>query len=208
MPRISTGVEGGAVSSNVSAIVKHGSNLAVDVAYNEIVAGVERAVLHEDGGHRAAAAIEFGFEHDARCSAFWSGLQLREIGDQADHFEQKIQIGFLFRRDVDENRFAAPVFRHQAAIGELFLHAIGHGVGLVDLVDCDNDGNFRGMRVIDGFDRLRHHAIIGSHDQHDDVSGLGAARTHASEGFVTGRIEKHNLAAERRRLTSSVMRTL
>ena len=156
---------------------------------------LQRAVLHQHGGHRSAAAIQLGFEHDAGCRAIGSGLQFLQIGHQADHFHQQVQIGFLLGRDVDEYRGAAPVFRHQAAIGELLLHAIGHGVGLVDLVDRDDDRHFGGVGVIDGFERLRHHAVIGGHDQHDDVGGLGAARTHAGEGFVTGRIEEHDLAA-------------
>ena len=52
------------------------------------------------------------------------------------------------------------------------------------------------MRVVDGFDGLRHDAVIGGGDEHDDVGGFGAAGTHAGEGFVTGRIEEHDLASE------------
>ena len=54
--------------------------------------------------------------------------------------------------------------------------------------------------MINGFDRLRHNAVIGGHNQNHDVSGLGAASPHAGEGFVTGRIEEYDLAAVRRRL--------
>ena len=52
------------------------------------------------------------------------------------------------------------------------------------------------MCVINGFQSLRHHAIVGSHHQHDDVCGLRAARPHASEGFVTWRIEENDLTSE------------
>ena len=90
---------------------------------------------------------------------------------------------------------AAPVFRHQAAIGQLLLHPIRHGVRLVDLVDRDDDRNFGGVGVVDGFEGLRHDAVIGRHDQHDDVRGLRSARTHAGEGFVTRRVQEHDLAA-------------
>ena len=55
------------------------------------------------------------------------------------------------------------------------------------------------MRVIDGLNRLRHHAIIGGHDQHHDIGCLRAARPHARKRFVTRRIQKHNLAPVRRR---------
>ena len=72
-------------------------------------------------------------------------------------------------------------------------------VRLIDLVHGDNDRNFGGVRVIDGFNRLRHDAVIGGDDQHDNVGRLGSARTHAGKRFVTRRIEEHNLAPERRR---------
>ena len=61
-------------------------------------------------------------------------------------------------------------------------------------------GHVRRFSVIDGFQSLRHHAVIGSHDQHHDVGHLRSARTHAGEGFVTGRIEEDDLAAKRRRV--------
>ena len=55
------------------------------------------------------------------------------------------------------------------------------------------------MRVVDRFNRLRHHSVIGSSNQHHNVGRLRSARTHARERFVTRRIQKHNLAAECRR---------
>ena len=123
-----------------------------------------------------------------------------KIRNQANHFEQQVEIGFLLRRNVDENRRAAPIFRHQPAIGELLLDPLGHGVGLINLVDGHDDGHFRGVSVIDGFDRLRHNAVIGAHDQHNDVGSLRTAGTHAGKRFVTRRIEENNLAAVGRRL--------
>ena len=78
----------------------------------------------------------------------------------------------------------------------MLLHAVGQGVRLVDFVYRNDDRNFGGVGVIDGFERLRHHAVIGGDHQHDDVRGLGSARTHAGESFVTRRIQEHDLAAE------------
>ena len=172
-------MEGGASASGLAAIVEHGADFAVGVADDEIVAGVEGAVLHEDGGDGAAAAIELGFEDDAAGGAAGSGFELLEIGREADHFEEEIEIGFLFGGDVDEDGFAAPLFGHEAVIGELLFDAIGHGVGLIDFVDGDDDGHFGGMSVVDGLDRLRHDAVVGGDDEHDDVGGFGAAGAHA-----------------------------
>ena len=168
---------------------------------------LKRAVLHQHRGHRSAAAIEFGFEHHAGRGAFRSRLQLRRSATRQIISISRLRFVFFFAETSTNTVLPPQSSGHQAAIGELLLHAIGHGVGLVDLVDRDDDRNFGGVRVIDGFERLRHHAVIGSHDQHDDVGGLGAARTHAGEGFVTRRIEEHDLAPEGGD-SLSVMRTL
>jgi len=49
--------------------------------------------------------------------------------------------------------------------------------------------------VVDGFLRLRHHAIIGGDDQDNDVSHFRAPRAHAREGFVARRIHETRFAA-------------
>jgi hypothetical protein len=95
---------------------------------------------------------KFRFEHHTCGSAFRGRLQLLQVGHQDNHFHQQVQIRFLFCGDVDEYRLAAPLLGHQAAIGELLLDAIRQRIGLVDLVDCNDDRHFSSMRVIDGFD--------------------------------------------------------
>ena len=85
----------------------------------------------------------------------------------------------------------------------MFLNAIGHGVGLVDLVDGHNDRHIGSLSVIDGFQRLRHHAVIGGDDQHNDVRDLRSASAHAGKGFVTWCIEEDDLAAVSRRVLVS-----
>ena len=49
--------------------------------------------------------------------------------------------------------------------------------------------------MVDGFQGLRHDAVVGRHHQDDDVGDLGAAGTHAGEGFVAGRVDEDDLAA-------------
>ena len=76
----------------------------------------------------------------------------------------------------------------------------GFGVGLVDLVDGDDDRHLGGACVVDGLDGLGHDAVVGCDDDDDDVGDLGAACTHAGEGLVTRGIEEDDLAAERGRI--------
>ena len=106
----------------------------------------------------------------------------------------------LLGRDVDEHRASAPCLRLQAAIGKLLLDLIRIGFRLIDLVHRHDDRHIRRLRVVDRLQRLRHHAVIRRHHDHDDVGDLRAACTHAGKGLVTRRIEEHDLAPKRRRI--------
>ena len=48
-----------------AAVVLHGAHLAEYRAADEEIAHAQRAVAHQHGGHRTAAAVELGFEHGA-----------------------------------------------------------------------------------------------------------------------------------------------
>ncbi len=73
---------------------------------------------------------------------------------------------------------------------QLLAHSIGIGVRLIDLVDRNDDRHPGGLGVIDGFDGLRHHAVIGGNHQNHDVGDLGAACAHRGEGGVAGRVDE------------------
>ena len=185
----------------LAAIVEHGTYFSVHIPDHEVVARVERAVLHQNRAYRAAAAIQFRFEHYAARRASQSRFQFLQVGGQTDHFHQQIQIRFLLGGNVDEYRRATPLFGHQSAIRELLLDPLRQRSRLIDLVYRNNNGNFGGVRVVDGFNRLRHDAVVGRGDQHHDVGCFRSACAHARERFVTRRIQEHNLApVSRRRL--------
>ena len=78
----------------------------------------------------------------------------------------------------DHYGIAAPVFRQQAAVGQLLLDPVDLRVGLVDLVDRHDDRHLRRAGVIDRFDRLRHDAVVRRDHQNDNVRDLGAASPH------------------------------
>ncbi len=42
---------------------------------------------------------------------------------------------------------------------------------------------------------LRHHAVVGGDDQHDDVGDVGAAGPHRGERLVAGRVDEGDGAA-------------
>jgi hypothetical protein len=69
-------------------------------------------------------------------------------------------------------------------------------VGLVDLVDRDDQRHARSLGVLHGLDRLRHDAIVGRDHQHHDVGQFRASRTHLRERSMARRVEEadHALA--------------
>jgi hypothetical protein len=87
---------------------------------------------------------------------------------------------------------AAPFFRLQSELREFTLHALWIRSWHVDLVDRHDDRHAGRLRVVDGFLRLRHDAVIGRHHEDDDVGDLGAAGTHHREGRVTWCVEEHD----------------
>ena len=68
-------------------------------------------------------------------------------------------------------------------------------MGLVDLVDGEDDGHAGSGGVVDCFDGLRHDVVVGGHDDDYKVGDLGAAGTHGGERFVTGGVKEGDVAA-------------
>ena len=101
------------------------------------------------------------------------------------------------RRHVHEHRVAAPVLGQHVVLRQIVPDLVGIRIALVDLGDRDDDRHFRRARVLNRFDRLRHDAVVGRDDQHDDVRDLRAARTHRGERRVARRIEERDDALRR-----------
>ncbi len=181
---------------SAATIVKHGANLAEDVADDKVFAGVQGSIVDQYGGHRAASAIELGFQHGTGGEALGRCLELLHVRHQADHFHELVEIGVLLGRNIHVDGVATPVFGQQAAVGKLLLDAVGLRFRLVDLVDGDDERNLGGLGVVDGLKGLRHDSVIGGNHQNHDVRDLGAAGAHAGEGFVTRGIQEDDLAAK------------
>ena len=164
-------------------------------AGHDDVAGLERATLHQNRCHRAAAAIEPRFNHRALSRAVRIGSQFEHFGLQRDHVEQLVEIGFCFGRDFDFQGIAAERLDLDFMLQQFGAHALGLGVGFVDLVDGDDDRHLRRLGVLNRFHRLRHDAVVGRDHEHDDIGDLGAARAHRREGGVAGRIDESDAAA-------------
>ncbi len=123
-----------------------------------------------------------------------AGAQLHHLGLKQNGVEQFVETQLLERRDLDVHRRSAPRLGNEPVVGKLLPDAVGVGFRKVDLVDGNNDGNLGFLGMVDGFESLGHDAIVGRHDQDDDVRDLGAAGAHQRERLMAGSIEEGHLA--------------
>ena len=110
---------GAGFGDGAAAVVEHGADLAEGVADDVAVAEAEGSVLDEDAGDGAAAAIELGFDDGADGGTVGLGLLLVDVGDEADHLLEQVEVDALLGGDFDELGVAALVGGLQAAGGEL-----------------------------------------------------------------------------------------
>jgi len=82
-------------------------------------------------------------------------------------------------------------------------HLVGVGRLLVDLVDRHDDRHLGGARVVDRFNRLRHHAVVGGNHQNHDIRGFCAALAHGGKGFMAWRIDEGDEAVLRGNLVGA-----
>src|SRR5664280_1773176 len=153
----------------LALIVDERLDLAVRGAGDHRVTNREEALLDHDRGDRTASDFEIRLEHGADRSPRRSSDELTDLGDQEDLFEQFVDAGALQGRDLDDDRVAAPLLRYESVFADLLEDPIGVGVGLVHLVDRDDQGDVGGLGVVDRFDGLGHDADVGGDHQNDDV---------------------------------------
>ena len=75
------------------------------------------------------------------------------------------------------------------------LTRVGIGIGLVDLVERDDDRDLGRLRVGDGLEGLGHDAVVGGDDDDRDVGDAGATGTHGGERLVTRGVEEDDALA-------------
>src|SRR5437763_2509224 len=176
----------------LAVLVHHRPDPPVVDAGDDGVPDAERPVLDEDGCDRTTPLLELRLDHRAGGWLVRVRLQLHHFRLEQDGLEQLLQPFPGARRHRDHHRLAAPLLGNQAMLGELLFDPFGLGFRLVDLVDGHHHRHFRGLGVVDGLDRLRHHAVVGGDHQHRDVGDVGAPRAHGGERLVARRIEERD----------------
>jgi hypothetical protein len=95
----------------------------------------------------------------------------------------------------DGEHVAAIALERDVVLQQVEADLVRVAAGLVDLVDRHDQRHLGRLGVADRLDRLRLDAVVGGHDQDDDVRDRGAARAHRGEGLVAGRVEEGDAPA-------------
>ena len=151
---------------------------------------MQGAGLHQHGGHRATALIETGLDDDTLSGRILRGSQFQHLGLQQNRLEQLIDPLSGLGRNLDEHGIATPVFRYNFLGNQFLTDTLGVGALLVDLVHCHHDRHLGRLGMVDGLNRLRHHAIVGRYHEDHDIGGLGTASPHGGERLVPRRIQE------------------
>ena len=171
-------------------VVLEGADAPERLADDDDVADLERPGLDERRRDRPAALVELGLDDGADGVALRVGLELLEIGDEQDHLDQLVEPDPGLRRDRHERHVAAVLLDDDPGLGQLGLDPLGVGVGLVDLVERDDDRHLGRLGVADRLERLGHDPVVRRDHDDRDVGHPGAAGAHRRERLVTRGIEE------------------
>ena len=94
-----------------------------------------------------------------------------------------------------ERSVTAVILRNNLFGNQLLLDTLRVGFGLVNFVHRDNEWNSRRFGVMNCFFCLRHHTIVRSNNQDNQVSRFRTACTHRCKGFVPRCIKEGHHAA-------------
>src|SRR5690606_38363517 len=179
----------------LAALIEHGADATEGHTAQNHITLTQSTVLDQHGCYRTTTLVKTRFDHDTAAWRRRGCLELENFGLQQHGFEQLINAGTHLGGHRNERRVTAPLFRHHIQRGQAVLDVVRIGFGLVDLVDCNDQGHPSGFRMLDRFLCLRHDAIISCHHQDHDIGRLRTTGTHGGKRGVTRGIQEGHHAA-------------
>src|SRR5437773_1392644 len=158
-------------------LVDQGADFAPELSANDHVAHAQRPFAHQDGG-RWSAGFEARFDDVAFGGSIGVGFEFQDFGLEYDHFEQLVDSLLGEGRDVHKDGVAAPFLADQPFVLQLLADFHRVCVGMVGLVDCDDDGDLGGLGVAESLEGLGDDRVVGGDHQHHDVGDVGATGAH------------------------------
>ncbi len=177
-----------------TALVEQRAHAAGVHAADEIVADVQSAVLTRTVATGPLPGSSCASMTAPTCATVRIRLEVENFGLQQNLIEQRVDVRCPSSRDLAREVSATELLQHDTVLKEVLLHLHRICAREIDLVDRDDHRHAGVLGVRDRFDRLRHHLIVSSDDEHDDVGHLCAARAHGRECFVTRSVEKRDRA--------------
>ena len=181
---------GASIAQQLALVTAHGAHAAHSGTGNDDVAGVQGAVLHQNGGNGALALVQTGLNDRTLGAAVGVCLQLHDLSFQSNAFQQVVDAHAGQGRHRDAGYIAAPVLGDDAVLGQAFHHALGVCGGLIHLVHCHDNLDICSLGVVDGLDGLGHDAVVGSNHQNCNIGHVGTAGTHGGERLVARGIQE------------------
>ena len=151
--------------------------------------------MNQQCGNRAAAFVQTCLNNDTFGRCIDWGSQFQNFSFEQDGFEQCIDVQAFFSGNVDKLYIAAPFVRHDFVRSQLLADTLWVGGFFIDFVDGNHHRYARSFSVGNGFDGLRHHAVVGGNHEDHDIGCFRTARTHCGKRFVTRSIQESNHAA-------------
>ncbi len=117
------------------------------------------------------------------------GLALRSriSACSRNRLEQLVEVEAGLGRDFDIEHFNRHGFHEHLMLEESVRTFCGLAVGLSILLIATMIGTLGGLGVVDRFDGLRHHAVVGRHHRMAKSVTWAPRATHGGEGRVAGR---------------------
>ena len=181
---------GAGIAQQLALVAAHGAHAAHSGTGNDHIAGVQGAVLHQNGGNGALALVQTGLDDRTLGAAVGVCLQLHDLSFQSNALQQVVDAHAGQGRHRDAGHIAAPVLGDDAVLGQAFHHALGVCSGLIHLVHCHDNLDVCSLGVVDGLDGLGHDAVVGSNHQNGDIGHVGTAGTHGGERLVARGIQE------------------
>ena len=109
---------------------------------------------------------------------------------KSDHFQKFFDTGSFGGGNFADHGLSTPLFGGEAKLLQLAFDFIEIGVGQIDFIHCDHDGDFGGLGVAKSFEGLGFNPVIRGDNQNDDVGDGGSTGAHGGKGFVAWGIKK------------------
>ena len=181
---------GAGIAQQLALVAAHGAHAAHSGTGDDDIAGVQGAVLHQNGGNGALALVQTGLDDRTLGAAIGVCLQLHDLSFQSNALQQVVDAHAGQGRHRDAGHIAAPVLGDDAVLGQAFHHALGVCGGLIHLVHCHDELDICSLGVVDGLDGLGHDAVVGSNHQNRNIGHVGTAGTHGGERLVARGIQE------------------